>query len=205
MTPRTDEQNAQIREQRRAELLDAALRVFSDKGFHGANVADVAKAAGVSQGTVYHYFESKEALFLAVFTQWEMAFLHGDVDQELATATRASEKLRLLARATARRLAAHQPFLQAAVEFWSHIPRRPEIRTGFQRLFEGMVTELMTIIRQGIDSGEFRDTDPNRLARLLIATYDGLILQSLADHRAIDWAGCSETLIDIVFKGLLRT
>ena len=63
MTPRTEEQNEQLREQRCGQLLSAAQRVFSRQGFHAAKVADVAAEAGVSQGTVYHYFDSKEALF----------------------------------------------------------------------------------------------------------------------------------------------
>jgi AcrR family transcriptional regulator len=47
---------------RRRELIDAALRVFAEKGFAGSSIVDVGKAAGVSPGLIYHYFDSKEAM-----------------------------------------------------------------------------------------------------------------------------------------------
>lgn len=53
-----------VREQRRAEILDAALQVFAEKGYHGTAVSDVVKTAGVARGTFYSYFDSKDAIFL---------------------------------------------------------------------------------------------------------------------------------------------
>lgn len=52
---------------KRRKILDAALRTFADRGFHGTAVPDVAKAAKVATGTLYHYFDDKEALVNAVF------------------------------------------------------------------------------------------------------------------------------------------
>lgn len=53
-------------EQRRIELLDAGLKVFSEKGFDAATLKDLSEEAGVAQGLIYHYFESKEELLMAV-------------------------------------------------------------------------------------------------------------------------------------------
>jgi len=53
-----------MREQRRAEILHAAEVVFGQRGYHATSVADVIEAAGISRGTFYLYFTSKEALFL---------------------------------------------------------------------------------------------------------------------------------------------
>lgn len=52
---------------KRRTILDAALRVFADKGFHGAAIPDIAKAAAVGTGTLYRYFADKEALVNEVF------------------------------------------------------------------------------------------------------------------------------------------
>ena len=52
------------REQRRSQILERALAVFAEKGYHGASISDVVKAAGVARGTFYLYFDSKEAVFL---------------------------------------------------------------------------------------------------------------------------------------------
>ncbi|MGD8398204.1 MAG: helix-turn-helix domain-containing protein, partial [Anaerolineae bacterium] len=70
-TPSKREQQRQVRRQ---QILDAALAVFSEKGFHGANVSDVAAAAGVSQGTIYWYFDSKEELLTAAVMNFFVGF-----------------------------------------------------------------------------------------------------------------------------------
>jgi len=70
----------------RAQLLDAALRTFAERGYHGAAVPEVARAAGVATGTLYRYFASKEALVNEVFraakTRLRAALFDGmDVDR----------------------------------------------------------------------------------------------------------------------------
>ena len=54
---------------RREQILEAAIKVFSEKGFHPAKMQEVANAAGVSNGTVYNYFRSKDEVLLALLAQ----------------------------------------------------------------------------------------------------------------------------------------
>src|SRR5256885_9925565 len=54
---------------RRAELLEAAVRVFAAKGFHASRVGDIANEAGVAHGLLYHYFRSKEELLETIFRE----------------------------------------------------------------------------------------------------------------------------------------
>jgi AcrR family transcriptional regulator len=64
--PRSEEDNQQIRASRRNEILAAATRVFTDKGLSRAKVTDIAAAANLSNGLLYHYFPSKESVFEAI-------------------------------------------------------------------------------------------------------------------------------------------
>jgi AcrR family transcriptional regulator len=64
--PRSEHDNEQIRASRRSEILAAATRVFLDKGLARAKVTDIAAAANLSNGLLYHYFPSKEAVFEAI-------------------------------------------------------------------------------------------------------------------------------------------
>lgn len=64
--PRSEHDNQQIRASRRSEILAAATRVFVDKGLVRAKVTDIAAAANLSNGLLYHYFPSKEAVFEAI-------------------------------------------------------------------------------------------------------------------------------------------
>ena len=60
MSPRTTEQFEAIRQERKSEILDAALHVFAESGYHSSSVSQIAKRAKVSKGLMYNYFESKE-------------------------------------------------------------------------------------------------------------------------------------------------
>jgi AcrR family transcriptional regulator len=62
-----------VQEERRRQILDAAVRAFAHKGYHASRVSDIAEEAGVAYGLVYHYFESKEAVLEAIFRDtWGM-------------------------------------------------------------------------------------------------------------------------------------
>src|SRR5690554_3275294 len=63
MTPRKPEDNRELLEQRRSEILEAALKVFARRGLAGTRVGDIAVAAGLSHGLIYHYFRSKDEIF----------------------------------------------------------------------------------------------------------------------------------------------
>ncbi|CAL92860.1 TetR/AcrR family transcriptional regulator [Azoarcus olearius] len=56
-------------EARRAQILDAAVACFRAHGFHGASIAQISKAAGMSAGHIYHYFDNKEAIIAAIVEQ----------------------------------------------------------------------------------------------------------------------------------------
>lgn len=60
-----------IHPDRRESILDAALHCFQERGFHGTSVPDIAARANIAAGTIYHYFDSKEALVNALYRSWK--------------------------------------------------------------------------------------------------------------------------------------
>ncbi len=83
---------AQLIEARRNQILDAATRVFAEKGFHRATIRDIANHAGIADGTIYNYFDNKTALLLGLLHRINQSdareqhfneALHGDVEQFL--------------------------------------------------------------------------------------------------------------------------
>src|SRR5262245_61614349 len=92
--------NGEKRTERRAEkrlaILDGAVKVFAEKGFFSATVADVARAAGVADGTIYLYFKSKDELLLSIFDD-RMGELCAAAREAIDTAPDAAEALRRIA------------------------------------------------------------------------------------------------------------
>jgi AcrR family transcriptional regulator len=64
--PKTEEQNQEILDKRKEQILEASLEEFSQKGFSGTKISDIVKRAEISQGLLYHYYKSKDELYLAV-------------------------------------------------------------------------------------------------------------------------------------------
>lgn len=66
MSPRTKEQFEQLRESSRTEILNAALELFAQNGFHGTSISQIAEKAGISKGLMYNYFKSKDDLLRTI-------------------------------------------------------------------------------------------------------------------------------------------
>ncbi|MDD5249231.1 MAG: TetR/AcrR family transcriptional regulator [Rhodocyclaceae bacterium] len=157
------------KEARPGELVAAALEVFVEKGFAAARLDDVAARAGVSKGTVYLYFDSKEALFKAVIE---------------AGMTPAIEAAEALAKETGRPAA---ELLRRFVDGWwrmvgatalGGLPKLlvaeagnfPDIARWFHDAMIRRAQKAMArIIEAGIARGEFRAVEPDLAARIFFA------------------------------------
>ena len=67
MSPRTDQQYELIRENKKQLIMDTALRLFANEGFHTTSISKIAKEANIAKGLIYNYFESKEDLLKEIF------------------------------------------------------------------------------------------------------------------------------------------
>ncbi len=86
MSPRTPDQNRQIRNDKRELLKNTALKLFAGKGYHATSISQIAKEAGISKGLLYNYYESKEELLVALFSDLVdlvSSLLNPDNDNEI--------------------------------------------------------------------------------------------------------------------------
>jgi AcrR family transcriptional regulator len=94
MTKHLDPIQTMLVAARRTQILDAAITVFSEKGFHRATIKEIARVAGIADGTIYTYFASKDEVLLAVLdrlnetTERRQQFMLGD-EQDLKAFFRA--------------------------------------------------------------------------------------------------------------------
>ena len=157
------------KEARPEEILDAALELFTEKGFSATRICDVAKKAGISKGTLYLYFESKEAMFCAVVQEMISPELDRVEDMLEHYSGSSEELLRQLIRS----------WWQSVGETkLSAIPKLIVSESGnFPELAEFFVNKVVkrarklftNVISRGIASGEFNVYEPEAVARLVIA------------------------------------
>jgi len=83
MAPKTEEQFEKIRQSRKSLIMQAALELFANEGYHATSISKIAKKAGISKGLLYNYFESKEALIVAILDQgFAELFAYFDINKD---------------------------------------------------------------------------------------------------------------------------
>lgn len=144
--------------ERPSQLIHAALEVFSEHGFAAAKLEEIARRAGVSKGTIYLYFESKEELFKAV--------VHDIVAAQLQTA-HDGPPTSSAAEALDRALRAQWAFTtHPKYDGWfrilvAELPRHPDLHAFYIReVIDRAWAILEGVIARGVASGEFRRIDP---------------------------------------------
>ena len=172
---------AEQRDVTRTRLLDAAEKVFVDRGFHAASVDEVAEEAGYSKGAVYSNFENKDELFLAV--------LERRVDSRaLAVGDAVPTDRPISEQAEQAGTAFFEVFLQQSqwslllMEFATYAARHPNLRERMaarnRRMREGMVA----LIEQHLGALGLHPPMPNEdLATILFALGDGFIMSKLIE------------------------
>ena len=194
-------------EARPDEILDAALEVFSDKGFSQARVDDVAKAAGLSKGAIYLYFDSKEALLEALIAR-SAGRVAGDAAGmiEAAAETDPVGTLRAVIAAAARALA--DPKIAAAPRLvLSDGHRFPRIAAYYRKNVVNVgLKAVERLVAAGVRQGVFRDVDPQIVGRCLIGPMlANMILSFLLpdpDQPALSPEDLSEKLAALLLAGL---
>lgn len=184
--PRTPEDNAQIRDARRREILDAAARVFATHGFARTKVADIAAAAGLSYGLVYHYFDGKGAIFDAIVDamieriQATLEVPAASAYEQLATAIRESH-----ARLTdPQRNEADRLVSQAMLQPSAPIAARERLQQHAMA-FHRRTTALIERAQQDGDVDASLPAD--ELARSLIFMFRGMSIRlPVESHRALE-------------------
>jgi AcrR family transcriptional regulator len=191
-------------EERKAQILNAALTCFARKGYHQTTMDDIVQEAGLSKGGVYWYFNSKKELFMALFES-----LIGDTEaMVLASMTQevsAKEKLRdsLEMYAALSTADEFREFMPLMIDVWAQNWRDPEINEVAIDMYNRFRGPLVQLIEEGIANGEFKPVDAASLAAILFAVYDGLAVQSMIDESMVDWDAVDETLWHALIPGLL--
>jgi len=180
MSPRPD-----VSEERKDQIMNAAEEVFSQKGVSDARMDDIAEETGLSKGTLYLYYKSKDDLIIAIldriFQREFKAFGTLDIANTSATeaiwsfAERTSNDIRMMMR-----------LLPITYEFMGLAFRNKLVQKAFKTYFNRYMEILIPIIQHGIDTGEFRPADTKEIALAMGAVMEGTLLLWVYDHSLVD-------------------
>lgn len=187
---------------KRARILESALRVFASKGFFGAKVSDVAEEAGVADGTIYLYFKSKDDLLISLFEE-QMSQVNAALLDATCGVEDPAEKLRR--------------FVRTYVELVERNPHAAEVITIELRQsakfmkqyanprFADFLKFLAAIIEEGQTQGRLRADVPAPIAaRALFGLLDELALVWVSRKDKLDIRKVSDWVCGLVLEGLER-
>jgi len=176
---RNPEGNQRIRDQRRRLVLSAALKLFADRGLAATRISDIAWAAGISDGLVYHYFDSKDAIFVELVRSALAAMVaSAHALENLAVSPRDRLKLALggVRRDLARRGdAANALVLVASAAVSANVPA-----DALQALEDGQLelqASIARIVEAGQADGSVRPGEPAELASVFWTLILGLAVR----------------------------
>jgi AcrR family transcriptional regulator len=174
------------KEETRAELVEAAARMFARRGFHGASVEQIAGEAGYSTGAIYWHFEGKDDLFLAVYEAYattrvrEWDEIHAHAEGGLP------QRARAYADQWMARLRSEPEFLVLSLEFLVHAWRNPPLREAFAHRAAFGRLALARLLEAQADERDIELPVPAEdLAAVLRELGSGLGLAKLADPDGI--------------------
>ena len=185
---------------KRGAILRAAIRVFANNGYFNAKVADIAREAGVADGTVYLYFKSKEEILHSIFDR-SMEEAIADVRVQLEGITDSREKLRRIALLHLERLGADRDL---AIVF------QVELRgsTKFMEEFSAAgFAEYLGLIRATIEAGQqagvFRaELNAKVVAKILFGALDEMATNWILSKRRYKLPPMVDTVLDVFLNGV---
>lgn len=187
---------------RKSHILKAAMVCFANKGYHQTTMDDIVQEAELSKGGLYVHFNSKKELFLALFDWFVDEF--GHFSTPAATGAGAYERLASIMAGMAA-TAASDTFREISslmTDVWAQNSHNQAINQAVTRLYAQVRQPLAQLIEEGITDGTFKPVDATALANILIAVFEGLMIQAVIDEASVDWTAVSETL-NIIIAGLL--
>jgi TetR/AcrR family fatty acid metabolism transcriptional regulator len=186
---------------KRDRILRAAVKVFARNGFHATRVSEVAKAAGVADGTIYLYFKSKEELLVSLFED-RVSKLLAFMEHELPKLGSASERLRAVIDMQLGLLEGERELAEVITIILRQSTRL--MKEFAAPKFSAYLDAIARIIHEGQATGDFRkDISSHIAARAVFGALDGITLTwalGRAEQGAL--ARAAKQLSDVLLRGL---
>jgi TetR/AcrR family transcriptional regulator, fatty acid metabolism regulator protein len=190
-----------IMEARRDNIIDAAMKVFAEKGFSEANVSDISKEAGVSTPVLYEYFKTKEEMLFAIperYTEEPKQYM----EVVLPYLRGAEAKIRAIVQGYMT-LYQQNPLYSAVVMLQLKANRNFLKTKAYQAIRKGSPRILLNCIQEGIDDGSFKkNTNPFLIRSMIIGAIEHLCTRKLLLGKPNDLTVFVDPMVDAILDGI---
>jgi len=176
-----------IADQRRGQMLHAALDVISERGFADTRIADIAERIGISPALVIYYFKTKDQLLTEAIRHYEDTW-YAEGQRRMDKLSTAVERLEEFVAMNL--LPDPDPDLEGNwllwLDFWVQAARNPDVASMRRHYDERWRDVIVALVREGQAAGEFADIDPVPFSIFVSALLDGMTIQIALEDPVVD-------------------
>ena len=182
------------------QIIEAAVKVIAENGYHHAQVSKIAKEAGVADGTIYLYFKNKEDILISLFEE-KMGRFVDKIQEQIEGSLTAKEKLFILIEMHFKQLAENRPL--AIVTQLELRQSNPELRSKINEVLKKYLDLMDTVLTEGKESGYFSEDLDFRLARQMIfGTLDEVVTNWVMKDCKYDLVSLAKPMHQLLVGGL---
>jgi AcrR family transcriptional regulator len=203
MTETTLTRKDRDRQRREEDFLNAAEKLFSDRGYYQTSMEDIAQAAEYATGTIYRYFPSKEELYNSILARKGKIF-SGIVDEYMQDCDGPVEQLKAIIKSKAHFFFAHSDFVKiylSQISGSSNTITPPETMKVFH---EKYMSRIAGILNDGMKEGVFITMDVDLLLLSFTGMTNHLLFTAVSDNKTLSKEVIEKFIWDFLEKGLIQ-
>jgi TetR/AcrR family transcriptional regulator len=148
-------------------IFDSAIKIFSDKGYNGATMDEIAMNAGVAKGTLYYHFRSKEEIFKYIIDEG-MRMIRDEIQTAVKNETEPLEKLREIFKVQLNLVHRNRDFFKViASQLWGKEIRQLNLRN----IMEKYISDIEVYIKEAMDAGKIKKGNTRLIAYSLLGNF----------------------------------
>ena len=190
-------------DQRRYQILDAALEVIVSKGYEGSSMSDIVEKSKLSKGAIYWYYGSKKEVYLALVNHWVHRY-SPTLNLIIEDDKPASVQLKELFKYFISQYETDQKVFKAIAVFWSLASRDNDFKEKFDKVYSEFLALIEKIINKGVESKEFKNIDVKIAALSIMVNIESTIWFTLFDDYGISASKYMKTITEFILAGLTK-
>ena len=190
-------------DQRKYQILDAALEVIVSKGYEGSSMSDIVKQSKLSKGAIYWYYSSKKEVYLALVNHWVHQY-SPTLNLIIEDNQPASAQLKGLFDFFIKQYETDQTIFKAIAVFWSIAGRDNDFKVKFDKVYSEFFKIIEKIIIKGVNSKEFKEIDTKIASLSIMVNIESAIWFTLFENYGISATKYMTTITNFILAGLIK-
>ena len=191
----------QSKSAKRANILKAAEKIFAKNGFHETTIGEIAKTARVSEGTIYEYFSTKEALLFSIPGERSSRYMAENLEI-LKYVDQSANKLKILIYRHLELFEINPEYANVTIMILRN--NRNFLKTHEYQIVKASAKLTIDVLKEGIRTGEFRsDIDPYVVRSIIWGSIDDAVKRKFLYKKKTSLLEFAESLVDTLFNGIL--